>query len=203
MAEFSGNTFNKVVTSGTDAIVYTDTLWDDLRIVPGAFQFVGTGDPTLVDWTPSGSGVTFKAYEFNNADRAFFMMQVPHNYKLGTDLKPHIHWTPGTRGNEENGNTVAWKMDYSIANIGAAFPTSGTVDLTDTCSGTDHLHEITPSGTITGTAITSVSTMLMCRIYRDTGDTWATNTTGNRPLLLEIDFHYEIDSPGSRQEVSK
>jgi hypothetical protein len=35
----------------------------------------------------------------------------------------------------------------------------------------------------------------------DTGadDTWVGTISGDRPMLLEVDFHYQIDTVGSRQ----
>ncbi len=49
-------------------------------------------------------------------------------------------------------------------------------------------------------ASSDVSIMLMCRIYRDVsdGDDYADDA-----FLLEIDFHYEIDTVGSRAEATK
>lgn len=179
-----------------------DTSWDDLRIVPSAFDFAGSADPNLVSWQPSGGGATFKAWEFTTSDEAFFLCQLPHSWRLGSDLKAHIHWTPGARGTAEADKTVAWKLDISAASIGAVFPASSTLDLTDTCTGTNHLHEISPSVTLSGAGL-GLSAMLMCRIYRHTGDSWATNTAGNCPILLEVDFHYEVDAFGSDSELSK
>lgn len=176
--------------------------WEDLRIVPGAFQFPGVADPTLSAWQPGGVGSTYFIYEFNNADEVHFTCQMPHSYVEGSNLRPHIHWTPRDRGVAENGNTVAWKIDYSIADIVDAFPSSTNLDLTDTCSGTNDLHEITSQGTITGTGLT-VSHILQVRLYRDAGDTWATNTPGNRPCLLEFDIHFQIDDYGSHGLMSK
>ena len=49
----------------------------------------------------------------------------------------------------------------------------------------------------------NISSMLICRVYRDTGDTWATNTAGNCPILLEIDFHFPIDALGSASVSAK
>jgi hypothetical protein len=176
--------------------------WEDVRIVPSAFDFAGNSDPVLVNYQAGGSGTTFKLYEFDKLDEAFFLVQIPHGYKVGWDINVHIHWTPGLRGNEENGNSVAWKLDYSWANINGTFPASSTVDLTDTCDGTDHKHQMTPDVAISGTG-KNISSMLLCRIYRDNGDTWSTNTSGNLPLLLEIDFHVPMDSLGSRLLAAK
>jgi hypothetical protein len=180
-------------------------VWDDLRIVPGAFQFIGASDPTIVDWQPGGSGTTFKVYAFQKTNEAFAVCQMPHKYKEGSDLYFHLHWTPKDRGNEENGNLVGWKVDYSIANVGAAFGASSTADFSDACSGTDDLHEIASSVQVSGSGLT-ISHMILLRIYRtDTGadDTWVGTTTAQSPVLLEFDIHYQIDSLGSNSETSK
>jgi hypothetical protein len=179
--------------------------WDDLRIVPGAFSFPGSADPTLSSWQPTGSGATFRVYEFNKNDEAFGSTQMPHSYKEGTDLYFHIHWTPRDRGTAESENTVGWKVDYTIADIMENFVASATADLSDACSGVNERHEITSSVQVSGADL-KISHVIMLRIYRsDTGadDTWVTNTAGNRPALLEFDIHYQIDDRGSQEETSK
>jgi len=198
-----GGNYMEVESDGTVEFVGNATVWDDLRIVPGAFDFAGSSDPTLSTWQPGGVGTTFRIYEFNTNDEVFFTCQIPHTYKLGTDLMAHIHWTPRDRGVIESAKTVAWKLDYSIADINEVFPSSSTLDLTDTCSGTDDYHEMTSSVTLDGSSLSGVSAMIVCRLYRDGGDTWANNGAGELPVLLEFDFHYQIDTVGSRQELSK
>lgn len=183
----------------------TAQTWEDIRIVPGAFQFPGVADPTLQSWQPGGAGATYKVYKFLINDEVHFTCQIPHNYKEGSDLKPHLHWTPCDRGNEENGNTVGWKIDYSWANTDAAFVSSATIDLSDACSGIDDQHELTDSGTITGTNKT-ISSVLQIRLYRsDTGadDIWVGATAALSPAILEFDLHYEVDSLGSDLELVK
>lgn len=175
--------------------------WDDMRIVPGAFQFAGSADPTLSTWQPGGAGATFRVYEFNTNDEVFFTTQTPHTYKEGTDFKPHVHWTPRNVGVTESGNTVNWAMDFSIANVNGIFAASTNVALSDTCSGNDDQHEVSASGTITGTGIT-ISSMIMGRLYRNTGDTWTSNGAGGRPVLLEIDIHFQLDTPGGSNSES-
>jgi hypothetical protein len=82
-----------------------------------------------------------------------------------------------------------------------------TLDLSDACDGTNHKHEMTSDVTIDGhTASKNMSSMLLCNILRtDTGtdDTWTGTSSGALPMLLEIDFHYEIDTVGSRTQSSK
>jgi hypothetical protein len=194
------------ISCGTAKTVELQTVvWDDLRIIPGSFDRPGISDPSIVSYQPSGAGTTTYLYEFKKNDIASFACQLPHSYKQGEDIKVHIHWTPGANGVAENGNTVGWKIDYSWANINGTFSAMSTADLSDACDGTNHKHQMTPDVTITGTS-KNISSMLICNIKRtDTGadDTWAGTASGSLPMLLEIDFHFPIDTIGSRQVGAK
>jgi len=178
-----------------------DTVWDDIRIVPSTFDFAGSADPTNV--AVSIGGGTYRLYEFAANDECYITVQMPHGYKRGSTLRPHIHWTPGTRGNEEAGKTVAWKADISHAKLGAAFSTKATVNLTATnpVGAVDGLHLIGPAADYVVPADFGESGMLLVRLYRDTGDTWAGTISGQLPLLLEFDIHYQLDKLGSADEI--
>lgn len=181
------------------------TVWDDLRIVPGSFDRPGTSDPTMVVYSPGGGATNTYLWEFKKNDIASFTCQMPHGWKVGSDIHVHIHWTPGTRGAAENGHTVGWKIEYSWASIDGVFVAMATVDLSDACDGTDHKHQMTTDVTISGLNH-SLSSMLLCNVRRtDTGadDTWASAASGQLPFLLEIDFHFEMDTVGSRSRLSK
>lgn len=196
------------IACGTDkTLVLNETVWDDLRVVPGSFDRPGTSDPVIVSYTPTGAGQQTWLWEFNKNNIASFTVQLPHSYKTGTDIYCHIHWTPGLRGTAESGNTVGWKIHWTWANINSTFGAMNTLDLSDACDGTNDKHQMTSDVVIDGhTVAKGISSMLICNITRtDTGadDTWATNTPGNLPMLLEIDFHFEIDTLGSRTISSK
>lgn len=49
----------------------------------------------------------------------------------------------------------------------------------------------------------NISSMLICRIYRDTGDTWAGTIVAQSPILLEVDFHIPMDTQGSTSHSQK
>lgn len=204
--KFGGSThYTQFESDGTILFVGDATVWDDLRIMPGVFDLPGVADPAIVPYDVNGGGTNVYLREFAVNDIASFTVQLPHNYKEGTNISAHVHWTPGANGVGESGAYVGWKLDYSWANINGAFGNMATADLSDACDGTNHKHQMTPVATITGTGKT-ISSMLLCNIKRtDTGtdDTWSGSGAGNLPMLLEIDFHYEIDTIGSRTVSSK
>lgn len=205
IGDVTGGNYAQFELDGTIELVGNATVWDDLRITAGGFDFPGVADPTLIPYDIAGGGTNVYLYEFAKNDFVTVVAQIPHGYKEASDIKVHIHWTPGPNGVGESGNLVGWKVLYSWANIDGAFGALTTADLSDACAGTNHLHQMTPEVTISGT-LKTISSMLVCNVTRtDTGadDTWAGSGTGNLPIFLEIDFHFEIDTIGSRAATTK
>ena len=63
-------------------------------------------------------------------------------------------------------------------------------------------HQLTELGTISGDGHT-LSSMLVCRVFRDADNEYDTDDYPGFAGLLEIDFHFRVDAPGSIQEYSK
>jgi hypothetical protein len=199
-----GTSTNKVTIDETGILLEGDaTVWDDIRIVPNIFDVPGNTDPDIISYRPTGSGATFKVYAFAKGDEGFFTIQFPHDYKVGSNLRAHVHWTPGPRGNEESGKIVQWRLDYTITSIGQNFIASQTVPLPGTCSGVDNKHEMTAEVDISGAGL-GISSQMFGRIYRfnDASDNWV-GTGADLPIFIEFDLHYEKDTLGSRTPTSK
>jgi hypothetical protein len=203
LGTFNGPADLPIACGSNKTISLTDAVWDDLRIVSGSFSRPGGSDPSIVLYYPAGGGLGTGLYEFAKNNWVSFVAQLPHKYKQGTDIKVHLHWTPGPNGVTENGHTVGWKVDYAWANVDGTFGAMGTADLSDACDGTDDKHQMTPEVTLDGhTASKNISSMLICNLRRsDTGtdDTWVGTVAGALPMILEVDFHFQIDTIGSRQ----
>jgi hypothetical protein len=185
----------EVTVGGTTKtfVAYKKPLWDDIRINPGSFDRPGTSDPSLV-----AAGSTY-LWEFQINDSATVTVQFPHSYSSRDTVYIHLHWTPGTRGNEEGTATVGWKAGYSWASIDSVFPSWTVADLSDACKSTDWQHLMTPDVAIPGPG-KGVSSMLLVNVKRtDTGsdDTWASAVSGQLPILLELDIHYPINKLGT------
>ncbi len=168
------------------------TQWDDLRcpvnsLAPGAVP----ADPIVY-----GPGGAVRIRGFNGAgttESLDFTAQLPHSYKEGTDIYPHVHWCPTTN----NAGNVIWRLDYYWLNMGDLIPVLVQVDTgAVAASGTAWQHQVSEFPVIAGVG-KRISSMLMCRIWRDpTGADTYPDDAG----LLEVDFHFEQDSVGSRTE---
>lgn len=127
----------------------------------------------------------------NNAsvEAMSFTVQLPHNWKEGTTIYPHIHWIPRANG---TGN-VQWNLDYTWVNIDGTFSATTTISGITTGPFTKDNHILTNIGTgIEGTDKT-YSSILICRIWRDSSlgtDTYANDAGG-----LSMDFHISLRNP--------
>ncbi len=169
--------------------------WDDMRI-PGLAVQLGASSPDLISFLAAGD---LKIYGFNgNAteEEVHFTVQLPHTYAQGTDIEPHVHWSAVNA----NAGDVVWQLEYTWANINGTFPASTTITATDSASGTAWDHQVIGFSAITGTS-KNISSMLVCRLFRDPTD--GSDTYASDAAFLEFDFHFQIDTIGSRQEFIK
>lgn len=149
------------------------------------------------------TGVITRAFDPNIQQEVFFSVQLPHGWLEGTDLKPHVHWVPldGDLGSTD----VGWGLEYTWANVGEKFGDTtilySTEFATPVIPETDS-HVVTSLGTMDGTG-KKISSMIMCRAFRDAGAVGTTDDYTGEAGLLEIDFHYQKEGLGSDKEYEK
>jgi hypothetical protein len=186
----------------------------------GSMEFVG--DATVYDdqqmplisttkQNPSGKIIENKeeqTLDFKDSatesDYAIASIQMSHKWKLGTDISPHLHWTQTASGNPN------WMVQYRWQRNGQAKTTAWTdllmnVPIFTYVSGS--LDQISNGADITPPTDYSISDIVQFRIIRDT-DNDSGLFSGTDPVSgdvssLSFDFHYEINTVGSRSEYSK
>jgi len=180
-----------------DLINVKNPLWDDLRFPAAAANPPGlASDP---DYDTTNGGWLFDAA---STEVLFFQVQMPHPWREGTEIHPHVHWqkTTSAAGN------VYWQLDYKKAPIAAVMDAAfTTLSTTSTVPGTpdnntadEHLISAFDWIDMVGNEL---SDMLLIKLSRIGGD--AADTYGADVRLLEFDIHYEIDGFGSGREFIK
>jgi hypothetical protein len=193
----------------------SQVVWDDLRVPLERGQIAGGNTPTWTQFKDNGAAsVGVFAYSFadqavaGNEEEVFFSAHMPHTYKQGTDLKFHVHWSPAVSGGLNE--FVKWGLEYTWVNIDGTFgntaiaTSDASSGATATTSGDTTLtadkHYLTEIATITGTS-KNIGSMLICRIFRNSSD--ATDDLAQAAFAFEADFHFQVDTLGSRQEYVK
>jgi hypothetical protein len=189
-----GKDSNRLIIDANGIISLGHTVWDDLRVAASATQKNPvTSKPDYIAFI----GRTFAfSFDPDTNEGVNFTVQLPHNYKEGTSIIPHVHWSPSSAA----GGNVVWSIECSWANMDATFPATETYNVTVPADGTIYGHDVAYFLALNGTGKT-ISSMLNCSLNR--GASMAADTYVNEVWLQEIDFHYQIDSLGSTLELVK
>jgi hypothetical protein len=158
---------------------------------------IGASDPDFIKVRDNGSssaGVYSYAFDADTEEQLFFTIQLPHSYKAGTDISPHIHWMPTTTGT----NAVVWGLEYTWSNIDGTYGNTTLITATDAADGTAYKHQLADFADISGSG-KNESSMLLCRIYRKAAD--AADTFTGDAVFLEVDFHFQMNKLGSDNEI--
>ena len=171
-------------------------VWDDLlqnSVTVGG----GASAPTfsayngnLLAYEFLGTGVTTKDLQM--------AWQMPHAWKEGSDIEPHIHlYVP----NDGTGGVIKFYFEYTWTNVDAEEVAATTISGTYTVTAAaGNRHRILQATSIVGTGKT-LSSIVSARIYRNPAD--AADTFAASVWLKAADIHYLKDSHGSRQEYVK
>lgn len=181
-------------------VEYEPVYWDDSQ-VPGLAIVGGATAPGLIDFAGSS---TVKVYGFDGGSRdeiAHFSIQLSHKYKEGTALQPHLHWCETADPADPSYTNVVWRLEYSIQNVDGTFSAPTVLLETNSITGTNWTHKIAGfAPDIDGTSL-KISSVLVGSVQRVASS--ASDTYDKDVALLSLDFHHEVDMPGSRETLVK
>ena len=208
-----GDGTNQTMIEGDGSILLegTATAYTDLVVPLFNSRLGADNQPIWSKMKDNGSGsrgvYTFTFENQNsssNEEEVFFSVQLPHNWKEGSTIYPHVHWSP----QGSNSGSVVWGLEYTWVNYDATTPLSFpsttiiTVTSASVTSADADKHFITSFNPITPSATQNkISSILMCRFFRKSAD--ASDTYNGNAAVLSFDFHYEIDAVGSHSQFTK
>ena len=176
--------------------------WDDLRVDLSTAKTVGSSNlPVFTKLKDDGAGSAgVYAWAFGDGDQIFFTVQMPHGWKVGSTIYPHAHWMPLT--DVSPADNVKLTLEYSWVDIDEDMGNT-TIYSREASTGENNayrhmLTEFRAAG-LDGTGHT-LSSVLVCRVLRQAADT--DNYAGDI-AILDVDFHYELDTIGSRTASAK
>ena len=174
----------------------TGEAWEDLR-----FPVAGINPPGSASDPDRSTDTGCFLFDSTLEEVIAMQVQLPHNWKVGTPLYPHIHWAKSTSA----AGNVAWKLHYRWCKINSTIETAISTISYTTAEGTPdtdtaYKHLITPLTPIYD-ADADISDILIIRLSRVPSD--VNDTYGADAMLAEFDIHYQIDSFGSDEPYSK
>lgn len=213
--------------SGTDFLHLNDTatVWDDVLVTANAVRVngtQGTEPPTYAKFIYNSTrGTDYSglfAYSFpysaNSWQDANITVQLPHRYKEGSTIYPHVHCSLQSAAT----GTMLLEAEYIWSNVNEAKATTTTIStwnlaVTTASLVSDNFIISLPSisGIVKANAtISSILDIRFSRIVKNAAWTYPVLTGGlvndnwNGTLWLRsFDVHFEIDSLGSKEELIK
>lgn len=200
-ADPQGSDYTAIEADGTIEFNGDATVWDDLRVPLQRGRVAGGNNPDFIQFATDGAASNgVYVYSFDDGEEIFFSVQMPHGWKVGSTIYPHLHWSPSS--DVDPADNVGIYLEYVWADIGEDFGNT-TIIGQDVSTGVNNdknhlIHNFDDAG-ISGAGHT-LSSILHCRFYRAAavGDNYADPIWAH-----EVDFHYEIDTVGSRQVTTK
>jgi hypothetical protein len=194
-----GNYLEIDTTTGNLRLLGDATTFDDLRI-DGLSTRAGVVAPTDETGFRGNNAFQVRNFVHNQADEVQFDIQLPHSWKEGGLLYPHVHFAPWI--SSTGAKAAQFILEYYFANVGEQFPASpSTYTMTKTWAVDQQWYHLIAGN---ATALTStgktLSSILKCRLYRD--NTVSNNLAG-KVAFLYFDIHYEVDGFGSDGEYEK
>lgn len=166
--------------------------WEDLRFPATAINPTGIVSPATYD--VNNLALSFAPNAINSVA---IIAQMPHSWKIGSDIHPHIHWHPTTA---DVGNVV-WELQYKWTNVNAIEDTNWTtIYLIEACDGVANKYQVASFPVISGSGKT-LSSIIKIKISRIGTD--GTDTYPVAALFDEFDIHYQLDTAGSSEELVK
>lgn len=169
--------------------------WEDLRFPSQGINPAGSPSPAGVD-TDTGA----LSFAGNQDNVVGGIAQMPHAWKVGSVVKPHIHLRFPT---SDAGKNTRWQFGYDVASISGDFANAigtytalATVTVANPASTVKHVVAALGDLAMTGH---KESAIILWRVSRLASSDAADDDT-NACLLLEFDLHFQIEKAGTVPE---
>lgn len=178
-----------VDTVTTEFEAYTIVRYDDIVFEATPTRINPTTSKPDYDYTNNG----FLFPRNDTSEKVSFTVQLPHRWKEGTNVYPHIH----IRQNQAL--QCVFKVDYQWYNLGEAIPVAQTHILNSYAvpytSGT--ISQVVKNDTPLSGVGKKISSFLKVTLYRDD------NVYVGDVFVDQFDIHIQVDNLGSAQQFIK
>ncbi len=188
------------VQCGTAKTIELQTVvWDDENIGAGTLSGPPGLQPGIVNFVDNiGADTGIATFGIAVGEGLSGFLEIPHKYKEGTDITFHVHWQ-GIAAPTGTDN-VQWQLTYTLCGESATITLPPVTIITaETAFDTQYECMITSFTAITGTDF-NIGDQFLFTIERITA---SANEYGGEGLIQTVGIHFQIDTIGSRQILTK
>lgn len=185
-------------TAAEKTLELQTVVYKDINMAGYLLAKPASSAPDVVTFVDTdGTDTTIETYGFAVDEKVHGGFELQHDYKEGTDLTFHVHWQ-GIAAPSGTDN-VQWRLNYIVSRDGVTLAAATVIDSPDTAIDTQYRAYRTDFAAITGTDF-KIGDQFMFTLTRvlATGDAYAGDA-----LIETAGIHYQIDTLGSRQIITK
>ena len=173
----------------------TGRMYED--IVVSTYAMTTGPSPPDLELVLASANMRGRCYDgVNTMEQLFGMFELIHDYAEGTNVIPHVHWSPTTN---DAGN-IKWQLEYSFANKDAVFPGTAFTSAIQAAAGAAWTQQRADFPALNG-ALFRIGLIFAFRLFRDPTD--GQDTYGHDAWLQDLGIHYQLDTLGSRTVDAK
>jgi len=183
----------------TGNLTYNDPYYDEI-VSPANAVAVFAGTAPTESNCQSGFVYLFADYPLVTDEKfVYFTVEMPHSYKESSNVTVNVRWIFNS---DQVGTHVRWKLGYSWANIGDAFPVVSSANwaLSAASNNDSLIHQKTDFAPIDGTG-KKIGSLLLCYLSRNSSDVLDNYT--DTAIFVSANVLYQLDTPGSKSAYVK
>lgn len=174
------------------------TVWNDANVGAMTLTLPASSQPDEVNFVDElGADTGIPTWGFAVGEKVGGCIEIPHDYKEGTDLTFHVHWQ-GITSPAGGTDNVKWQLTYTVSSNGGTLD-AVTVITKESAITTRYSFVRSDFIAITGTNF-KIGDQFIFSLERVAAS--ADEYAGDA-LVGTIGFHYECDTCGSRSITTK
>lgn len=169
------------------------TVFLDVMFPMAPPKTTGAGNPTLVTYNSNMRGYSFAVNDAHDFDP----QEINHNAKIGATATWHVHLL--SRASDGSDRTVKYQVEYAVEPITGALPAPTVISAELTIPAGTAVN--TPQRLNIGTfVVPTIAKIVYARMVRIASSGTEPSVD---PVFSALHFHYELDTVGSREILTK
>ena len=187
----------KIDCGALKTVELVEVVYKDINLGASQLSRPTSSQPDLVTFVDeAGTDTNIQTYGFAPGEKVHGSFEIQHDYKEGTDIEFHVHWQGITA--PTGTDKVKWQLTYTLGASGQTLDAPTTIVI-ETDFDTQYEFKLSEFSAITGTNI-SMGEQFLFTLERITAS--ADEYAGDA-LIATAGLHYQIDTIGSRQKLTK
>lgn len=190
--------YTKFESDGTLVFNGTATVFNDANVGAMMLTLPAASQPDEVQFKDeAGADTGVYSWGFAIGEKVSGAIEIPHDYKDGTNLTFHVHWQ-GITAPAGGTDNVKWQLTYTVAHLTDTLNAVTTIVKEDAYT-TQYAFARTDFAAITGTDF-DIGDQFLFTLTRIAAS--ADDYAGDA-IVATVGFHYECDTVGSRAITTK